>query len=256
MDWVSKRILITVRTYPTPAWRGVEVSCTAGITDEGEWIRLFPIPYRYLSPDKRFRKYQWIELNVKRSNDPRLESYQLDIDSIKILSGPIQTDNNWQARKDIVLPLKSHCLCCLKAQLNKDGSPTLGIIKPKTINGFHIKRTNPNWSPEQLNKLAQLSFFDKQPRQNLEKIPYKFSYSFVCDEPNCRGHELMCTDWEIMQSYRSWRRQYGTNWERYFKDRYETEMIFINDTYFYVGTLRDHPLEWIIVGLFYPRAVS
>jgi len=50
-----KKVLITVRTYPTPARKGVEVSCTAGITDDGKWIRLFPIPYRFLDWDKRFK---------------------------------------------------------------------------------------------------------------------------------------------------------------------------------------------------------
>jgi hypothetical protein len=68
--WVKKRVLITVRTYPTPAWKGIEVSCTAGVTEARQWIRLFPMPYRYLSSDKRFRKYQWIELNTKKSSDP------------------------------------------------------------------------------------------------------------------------------------------------------------------------------------------
>jgi len=238
-----------------PARKGVEVSCTAGIS-EGQWIRLFPIPYRYLSPDSRFRKYQWIEVNTKKSSDPRPESYQLDVESIKILSDPLPTSKNWQARKDIVLPLESHCLCCLQKQRDNEGSPTLGLIKPKTISGFRIEKDNSNWSAEQIEKLTQLNFFDRQPIQKLEKIPYKFSYNFICDESNCPGHELMCTDWEIMESYRKWKQNYGTDWERYFKDKYETEMILVNDTHFYVGTLREHPNAWIIIGLFYPRPES
>ena len=48
-----KRILITVRTYPVPETKGVEVSCTAGITEGQQWIRIFPIPYRFLQPDRR-----------------------------------------------------------------------------------------------------------------------------------------------------------------------------------------------------------
>jgi hypothetical protein len=256
VDWVKKKVLITVRTYPTPAWKAVEVSCTAGITDAGQWIRLFPVPYRFLSPDKRFRKYQWIELNVRKSSDPRPESYELDIDSIQILSEPLSTENNWQARKEIVLPLNAPGLCHLKIKRDSKGSPTLGIFKPKTITSFEIEKVDPDWSAEQLEKLAQISFFDKQPIRKLEKIPYKFSYNFVCEGLGCSGHKLMCTDWEIMQSYRNWRLKYGAKWERYFRDKYETEMILENDTYFYVGTLRDHPDAWIIVGLFYPKPSS
>ncbi|MBI4307411.1 MAG: hypothetical protein HY684_01210 [Chloroflexi bacterium] len=246
-------MLIAVRTYPTPAWKGVEVSCTAGITDESQWIRLFPVPYRFLSPDKRFRKYQWIEVNAKKASDPRPESYELDIDSIQIRSEPIPTTSNWQARKDIVFPLKAHCLCCLKAQRDEKDAPTLGIFKPKTINSFHIEKAEPEWSPEQAARLRQSSFFDTQPVRELEKIPYTFKYKFACDEPSCHSHELMCTDWEVGQSYHNWVRRYGSDWERYFKQRYETEMILINDTHFYVGTMHEHPDSWIIVGLFYPK---
>ena len=73
----TKKALIVVRTYPTPAKSGVEVSCTAAITDKGEWLRLFPVPWRYLPEDQRFRKYQWVELNITKASDPRPESYKL-----------------------------------------------------------------------------------------------------------------------------------------------------------------------------------
>ena len=33
-------------------------------------------------------------------------------------------------------------------------------------------------------------------------------------------------------------------------------MIRKFDTHFYVGTVREHPAEWIIVGLFYPPRVE
>ena len=64
--WEKKKILVVVRTYPAPAKKGVEVSCTAGVTEDGQWIRIFPVPYRFLPADKRFGKYQWIEAKVAR----------------------------------------------------------------------------------------------------------------------------------------------------------------------------------------------
>lgn len=107
-DFKKKKILITVRTYPTPSKSSIEVSCTAGITEEGEWIRLFPIPFRFLNPDKRFSKYQYIEASVTKAlSDPRPESYKPDIDTINILSSPLKTDNKWESRKEKVFPLKS-----------------------------------------------------------------------------------------------------------------------------------------------------
>ena len=254
-SWEQKRVLVTIRTYPTPAWNGVEVSCTAGITDKGEWIRLFPMPYRLLAPSKRFSKYQWIELNAKKAgNDPRPESFHPDIDSIKIISERLPTKSYWQPRKDIVFPVKSHCLCCLKAEHDAKGQPTIGIFKPKIINSLIIKKTTSVWSPAQLARLRQASFFGVLPAQELEKIPYDFSYKFKCDEAGCTGHEMICTDWEMGQSYRQWVRTYGARWEEYFRKKYETEMILENDTHFYVGTMHGHPGSWIIIGLFYPKS--
>src|SRR5689334_5931600 len=90
------------------------------------------------------------------------------------------------------------------------------------------------------------------PDTQLEKIPYDFKYEFRCADPDCRGHKMSCTDWEIGQSYRQWRRDYGRDWEAAFRNRYEREMIEKFDTHFFVGNLHQHPGTWIVVGLFYP----
>ena len=87
--WERRKALIVVKTYPTPAKKGVEVSCTAAITEDNKWIRLFPIPFRFLGDSKKFRKYQWVEVDVQRSDDPRPESYKVNMDSFEVVSDPI-----------------------------------------------------------------------------------------------------------------------------------------------------------------------
>ena len=63
---------------------------------------------------------------------------------------------------------------------------------------------------------------------------------------------MICTDWEMGESWRQWKEQYGDGWEEKFRLRYEKEMIEKFDTHFYVGTVHKNPKSWIIVGLFYP----
>ncbi len=104
--------------------------------------------------------------------------------------------------------------------------------------------------------MIQYSIYDGHNFRPIEKIPYKFSYRFTCDESNCRGHKLICVDWELGQSYRAWKRKYKEKWERVITDRYETDMILGRDTHFFVGTVHGHPNAWIIVGLFYPPVVG
>jgi len=249
----TKKALIVVRTYPTPAKKGIEVSCTAAITHDGKWLRLFPVPYRFLDHDKRFRKYQWIEVGVEKASDARPESYKLVPDSIQIKSDPLPTADAWKLRRQIVLPLKRHCLCCIKKELDDNGSPTLGVFRPKEIKRLVIQADDDTWSEEQLQLLRQQNLFGSGPQVELEKVPFKFSYEFTCEHSSCNGHTLSCTDWEMGESWRRWRQQYGeAGWESRFREKYERTMIHERDTYFYVGTVHQHPKSWIIVGLFYP----
>ena len=252
-EWVKKRILITVRTYPTPSAKGIEVSCTAGITEDGQWIRLFPIPFRFLTVDQRFKKYQLIEAEVTKSkSDPRVESYKVNIDTIKIINDVIGTNNDWQARKLEVFRLKKRSLCDLQTERNLNQTPTLGLFKPSRIKRLIIEPTAIEWTPEELAKLRQYPMFGKLPKEELKKVPYTFKYEFECEGDGCNSHTLSCTDWEMGASYHSWLAKYGPDWENQFRATFETEMIEKNDTHFYVGTVHQHPDAWIIVGLFYP----
>lgn len=220
-------------------------------------MRIFPVPYRFLEPDRRFSKYQWINAKVRKAqNDSRIESYNIDVGSIQIESF-IDSKDGWNARKDLIYHLKQPSLCAIYRQQEKEGHPTLGIFKPKKIEKLSLTETDPNWSRKQKNILNQqmLPFLDS-PTETLEKIPFDFRYKFYCDESDCRGHENLCTDWEIGAAYRNWKAKYGEGWEEKFRQRFELEMISKFDTHFFVGNIHQFPGSWIIVGLFYPPQTS
>ncbi|MHB8620470.1 MAG: hypothetical protein ACYDAG_13000 [Chloroflexota bacterium] len=248
-----RKVLITVRTYPTPSAKNIEVSCTAAITESGEWMRLFPVPYRFLDPDRRFKKYQWIEVDVtKARGDPRPESFRIEQDSIEIV-GPMSTTDHWAERKKWVYPLKRHCMCCIQAERDAKGSPTLGLFKPGLITKLEFEpEDTPGWTDAEMAKLRQVPLFSQTPKAELEKIPLKFFYRFKCDHDDCSGHRMSCTDWEMAETYRDWKREYKAEWEAKFREKWERQMIERFDTHFFVGTLAAHPMNWIIVGVFYP----
>ncbi len=64
---------------------------------------------------------------------------------------------------------------------------------------------------------------------------------------------MSCTDWELGAAYWRWQKRYGNDWQEKFRQRFEDEMIRLNDTHFFVGTVSDHPNRFQIVGLWYPR---
>ena len=99
-----ERILITVKTYPTLSQSHVELVCTAGFREDGSWVRIYPIPFRLLSEEKKFPKWTWIDLPlVKRVKDKRPESYNPADRNDIVLQGKISTADNWRERRELSL---------------------------------------------------------------------------------------------------------------------------------------------------------
>jgi hypothetical protein len=162
---------------------------------------------------------------TKARNDPRPESYTPNLDSIAV-GETIPAERNWRARQAIIKPLIRPSLCAIQKERDEHQFPTLGIFKAGKIDRLVIESADANWTEDQLGKLNQtLSLFNRQPETKLEKLPFNFKYEFHCSDSSCRGHSLSCTDWEIGQSYRKWRREYGARWEAAFRQKYEREMI-------------------------------
>jgi len=202
--------------------------------------------------DKRFAKWQWIDVSLlKATNDARPESHKLNPDTI-VIGEIVGTQDGWRARRDLINPLKRPSMCRIQQERDAHGHPTLGVFRPYKIKRLLIESATPNWTEAQLATLTQDTLFERAPAQTLEKIPFDFRYEFRCGDVDCRGHSMICTDWEMGQAYRAWRWEYGDQWEAKFRQRFESEMIEKNDTHFFVGTVHHNPASWIIVGLFYP----
>jgi hypothetical protein len=61
-------VLITVKAYPSVSTKYGETVCVAGIrldTPEPGWVRLFPVAYRDLLVEQRFRKYEIVRLRAQ-----------------------------------------------------------------------------------------------------------------------------------------------------------------------------------------------
>lgn len=250
---MKKNILIFAKTYPQPSKKYDETVCTGGVLEDGSFVRLYPISFRYLPVEKQFHRYQWIEADISKDKvDGRKESYKIDQDSIRLISKPLTTENGWALRRQFVLKKLAPSLESLKAQQILDGT-SLGIIKPHHVLDLMIEPANARWKKTRLAQRAQGDLFKEL--KPLEKIPYKFKYKFECQDPSCTGHELMISDWEVNALYRNCRRRCSADEEALQKVRYRLLDEFCSskhDLHFCVGTIKLYPKSWIIVGLFYP----
>jgi len=256
MDMQKRKILIATKTYPSISRKYRETVCTAGILlDENEkpeqWIRIYPVRFRGLDTDKRYKRWSIISAEIERNEkDYREESYRINDSSIEVLR-EIDTKNNWQERKSLLLPLESRSIKEIEGQ-----GKSLGIIKPQSIKRYFHKKAEREWNPKQQAVLDQGDLFE--PSVEIEKIPYKFGYEFLSRDGD--SHRLSISDWEISQLYRRCKaNSRAITLEEKEKEALEKvrqklqdEFLVKNDLYFIVGNLKNHKKVFMIIGLFYP----
>jgi len=144
----NARVLITVKTYPLPSDKYGELVCTAGLLENGKWIRIYPINYRFLTDGKKYPKYSWVELGLTRNTkDFRHESYRPSkgVDEEFKVIEKLGTENNWELRKKYVLNEVFSSMDELIRLAKSDRKKSLATFKPKKITGFTIEESEREW---------------------------------------------------------------------------------------------------------------
>ena len=254
MTFRKKKILLVVKTYPNLSRKYKRVVCTAGIDlENNEWIRMFPLRFFKIPFKKRPSKFDIIEVKAEPYRDKflRKESHKIDDDSIKKI-GHIGTEKNWKNRNKILMPLLNKSVEELEDLYKKD-KVSLGIIKPKEVTDLKIKPIEKcrDWERDLiLGTQRTLTGTYKSP---LDKIPYKFSYVFKCNDSRCNGHSIMVEDWELCQLFRHMNEKYGKKKAiEKVKEKYFDYFTKETNLHFFMGT-ESRWNKWIIIGVYYPK---
>lgn len=259
-------MLITVKATPQPSTSYGDTSCVAGIRIDGDmpsWIRLYPIAFRWLDGDSQFRKYDVIELEVRRKDsDTRRESYSPTQDSWRVL----QNLPPWKDRHAVVGQLDPTTTCELMSAASADGSaPSLGLVYPADIDRLEFER-HPSWKPEQLAKMQ--ARIDKESSalipmsgsvpSTLKEPEFKVRYRYRCESATCSGHQGRILDWELTSL------QNRLRYERKDVKAGVTEK-FLNQMFaperragFYMGNfeLAARRGKFSVLGVYWPRATD
>lgn len=249
--WEPRDVCMAVKAYPNPVEDLGEAVCTAGVDREGNWIRVYPVAFRDLPYERRFKKYQWIRGRFKKSSDPRPESHDVDHDSIVCLDVLGTDRGTWARRRELIAP---HVLGSVEELqiLAQDGIRTMGYVRTQGIPELVIEERDAQWSPKKAGLLAQTLLFGR-PKPDLERIPFRFAYKFKCEGTACTGHDMQVLDWEMHEAYRSWRDQYGDEeWREKFIEKFGENFFTRHDVLFNLGNIAKYPNAFCITGLFYP----
>lgn len=258
-----EKVLVTVKTYPCLSKKYDELVCTAGLREDGSWIRIFPVPFRKLEPYSQYSKYDWIEIDLeKNTKDFRPESFRpVSLDTPIKKVGHVDTKNGWAARKELVLRHVYTDMGKLLADC-KATQVSLAVLKAK-ITGFEIKAVEREWDAKKLEEVKanqnQLDLFEqKEVFEVVKKLPYEFSYKFTTDDG--KPHTLMIEDWELGTLYWNCLLSSGKD-EKVASDKvkqmYYDHMVGECDLYLFLGTTkemqqRNMPNPFVVIGTFYP----
>ena len=260
----KQRILVTVKTYPTLSRKYGETVCTAGIREDGTWVRLYPVPFRRLYKKERYRKYDWIECRlVRRTADPRPESFS-PVDRNELTQvGHIDTSDKWRERRRLLLQTAQvYDRLDRLIEGAKSNTLSLAVFKPTKVTDFIWENEDRDWDQERLRQMralhSQLALFEdnswRQTFQLIPKLPYSFSYRF--EDSTGKRSELQVLDWEAGALY--WNCLKSTEGDadaalakvrnKYFDTFLKT------DLHFFLGTTQQFhrvaPNPWVIVGVF------
>ena len=264
------RVFITVKTYPTLSAKYDELVCTAGITEKGKWVRIYPVPFRKLQWEKQYKKYQWIELEViENKSDFRPESCRPTNQGKTIQSKDFI--KNWEDRKKVIFKAKIYTdlNSLIKDAKDKSKKTSLAVFKPEKILDFKYEPVeDKKWDSEKINiikeKEKQLDLFNSDKPHEIfkivKKLPYKFSYVFK--DKSGRESKLMIEDWEIGALYWNCLKKEKDEEKAIQKvqNKYLDEFNKKKDLYLFLGTTKKFhnvaPNPFVIIGVFYPPVTN
>jgi hypothetical protein len=257
----KERILILCKTYPSPSARYSETSCVAGMKENGDLIRLYPVPFRFITDAAQFRKWQWIDARIeKATNDHRPESHRIAIDTIICEGEPIPTRDQWQARRVWLDKAATFNDFQELERARVERGNTLGVLRVSELIGLDITPVEPpDWTDDEKAKLLQLqqqgNLFDPTDSKSfrtLRKVPFDFHYRYLCEGiEGAAEYRHKIVDWEASALYWNVRKSHGRDWQNAFRKKMEREFA-TKDLSFLMGTIHRFPNQWLIVSLLYP----
>lgn len=259
-QWEEHKVLIWGKTYPELSSKYYETVCTGGTLDDGRFIRLYPIPFRYLDDESAFTKYQWVTLRIKKAtDDPRPESYKVDIKSIKIGNKVIIGKSGWNTRADLIFKNKDYIFNSVEdlLKINKNKRTSLGFVKPKEILGIEIDERPESEYHDFVKKIEankertkQIEIFGPVSVRDLKSLQFvskRFKIHWACNNPVCKTHKMSILDWEAYELVR----RIGIDKAK----QKLTEILDLtnHDIGFFLGNFRLYQNTFAIGGIWYPK---
>lgn len=240
-DFQPERCAILIKAAPHSGPKHGETVCCAGVTPDGQWRRLYPIPFRRLPPSQRFSRWNWVTYQAQRPRDDRRpESRRVREDSIQVV-GSLTLQRRSRFLEPILVP---------SWKFAHSHGHSLALIRP-AAGSFRLywkRKTEARLAREARGartNVSQLSMLDG-PLKPLTPCPYEFRATFIDAEGEW---DRQCGDWEIEATYWRFRQHLGSEEaalseiSRTFNDRYTSGVAVA------MGNQARSPATWMLLGI-------
>jgi hypothetical protein len=244
-------ILINCKTYPAVSKKYIETVCTGGVSRDGKFVRLYPIPFRLLSDKEQYGRWDVIRVKVySDSKDPRPESAHLEPGSqINIIDKIEKEETRWDWMKPCVFD---------SADAMESKGLTNGMVEiaPEEL---YWESEEKKWSAGQLEVLNQGNLFHKQSvMESLgDRVPWQFNLRFS-EKKTGRQFDQKVLAWSYYQGYRNCLADLGNEQQALAALRDKVHKSILDPKRCVYAILGTHSRfgHWMVSGLYHlPRSV-
>ena len=233
------RAIILIKAIPRASKKYQETVCCAGVTDQGDWKRLYPLRFRQLDGENQFSRWDIVSFRYRRpTSDHRKERCHVFEDTLNVI-GSFDSSRRAELIEKILRP---------SARAAAEAGESLAAIKPKEVKFIYKKRKDVDIESQR--KLFQQaarqgSFIDKD-LAAIEPSPYSFAFHFIDDNGS---HTYQCGDWETQATFFNWRKKYGedgalSRLSQKYNDEYVSKGVV-----FALGNVQKRPHVWQLLGV-------
>lgn len=220
--------------------------CCAGVGRDGKWRRQYPVPFRILNEEQKFRRWNFIQYEFTKSSDDRRNESQKVVPESIVVTGEIKKSERAKILNPLVRP---------SFAVSDELAESLTLLRPSAITLAHTKKSASEMEHERARhaELAnQLSFFDKTAKP-LDPCPIQFVLRWKDADGKSRQHD--CDDWETSSAFMRFQREYGeVRAIEILRDKYENQYFSAGLALAFSTHKRRNKTvatnnQWLLVGL-------
>jgi len=197
-------LMVNCKTYPAVSAKYVETVCTGGVQATGEFVRLYPVPFRFLDAKEQYGRWDVIQVRAYRdTKDTRPESWHLERGTPIVVVDTVTSDKRkWEWMRKTV----HH-----SADAMEQKGLTNGCVRIDPIE-LYWKPDPKEWTPSQLGVIQQGDLFatKEQMQEVADRVPWQFRLKYR--ETNSgieRDGKVLA--WSYYQGFRRARNEVGSD---------------------------------------------